>query len=213
MNHLMVDVPDLFSQFTQSEQKLLIPKLLRRIEASEFTAAEHAQAATLLNALLHDETQPERTSDKLLTLRNFTRQVGAMPAAWQQVSRIVGVTSSYLEITVYDHQALLATLKAEGYAVNSWMERVSHWVGHGHRFDSARALTKYRHDPQLHFVNDRADEADYGPNYFFVHWDAQSVYAERGSLLGRIVAGRTHAHQCATPQEVDKYLNHHDGFR
>jgi hypothetical protein len=55
-------------------------------------------------------------------------------------------------------------------------------------------------------VNDRADEEAYGPNYFFVHWDAQSVYARRGGLLGRIAAGRTHKHQTATPQQVEEYL-------
>jgi hypothetical protein len=201
----MVEAPSLFSQLPQAEQNLLLPKLLRRDDPPELTAAEHAAAR--LHALLHDEAQPEQTSDKLLTLRNFTRQVGALPAAWQQVNTIVGVARSYLEITVHDHQTLLAILRAEGYAVNSWMEKVSRWVGHGHRFDSARALTEHRHDPQLHFVNDRADEADYGPNYFFVHWDAQSVYAERGWLLGRIAAGRTHAQQSASPQAVQEYLN------
>jgi hypothetical protein len=201
----MVEAPSLFSQLPQAEQNLLLPKLLRWSDPPELTAAEHAAAR--LHALLHDEAQPERTNDKLLTLRNFTRQVGAMPAAWQQVNTIVGVARSYLEITVHDHQTLLAILRAEGYAVNSWMEKVSRWVGHGHRFDSARALTEHRHNPQLHFVNDRADEADYGPNYFFVHWDAQSVYAERGWLLGRIAAGRTHAQQSASPQAVQEYLN------
>jgi hypothetical protein len=209
--HGVTEGPSLFSQLKLAEQQLLVAQLRRRADPPEFDPPEfdppEFDPNAYLQALLHDAESPERLADKLLTLRNFIRQVGAHPAAWQQVNTIVGVARSYLEITVYDHQPFLAALKAEGYAVNSWMEKVSRWAGHGHRFDSARALTEHRSDPQLHFVNDRADEEPYGPTYFFVHWDAQSVYAQRGWLLGRIAAGRTHAHQTATPQQVEAYLN------
>ena len=169
-------------------------------------ATDNTQLHELLQALLHVPDDAERSAAQWLTLRNFIRQVRAIPNAWAQIETIVGVAVSYLEIRVYDGDEFLRTLKAHGYAVNSWMERVSRWAGHGHRFDSARALTEHRYEPQLHFVNDRADEEAYGSNYFFVHWDAQSVYATRGSLLSRIAAGRTHAHQTATPEEVDEYL-------
>lgn len=180
---------------------LLIGKKLLR-QAELVTDADHLHE--LLSALLPDA---EGRAPQWLTLRNFVRQVSAIPTAWEQIETIVGVAVSYLEIRVYDCDEFLQTLKIHGYAVNSWMERVSRWAGHGHRFDSARALTEHRYEPQLHFVNDRADEDDYGPNYFFVHWDAQSVFAKRGGLIGRIAAGRTHAHQTATPQQVDEYLN------
>lgn len=168
---------------------------------------DDARLPELLHALLHVPEDKERSTAQSLTLRNFMCEVTAIPNAWAQIETIVGVAVSYLEIRVFESDAFLQILKTHGYAVNSWMENVSRWAGHGHRFDSARALTEHRSDPQLHFVNDRADEDDYGPNYFFVHWDAQSVYAKRGSLLGRIAAGRTHAHQTATPQAVAEYLN------
>ena len=198
-----VEVEPYFFQLRTTEQQLIGPKLLPRAAPS----ADDSHVVGMLHELLHTADDLERSANKLLTLRNFIRQVSAIPNAWEQIATIVGVAQSYLEITVFDCSAFLHVLRADGYAVNSWMEKVSRWVGHGHRFDSARALTEHRYDPQLHFVNDRADEEAYGPNYFFVHWDAQSVYAQRGWLLGRIAAGRTHAHQTATPQEVDEYLN------
>lgn len=188
------------------EQQLLLPKLLGGNQHEGFTAEEYQQAAARFETLIHGENQSFTPADKFLTLHNFLRQLCAVPSAWQQVQLIRGVARGYLELTVYDHHEFLRTLKAHGFAVNSWMETVSRWAGHGHRFDSARARTEHRHDPQLHLVNDRADEAEYGPNYFFVHWDAQSVYAERGWLLGRIAAGRTHASASATPQAVQSYL-------
>lgn len=191
-----------FLQLQAEEQQLIAPKLL----AQPDLAADEARVPGLFHELLHTADDPQHSANKLLTLRNFVRQVNAMPAAWEQIARIVGVAPSYLEITVVDCGEFLRILQANGYAVNSWMEKVSRWVGHGHRFDSARALTEHRRDPQLHFVNDRADEEAYGPNYFFVHWDAQSVYARHGWMLGRIAAGRTHAHHTATPQEVSAYL-------
>ena len=192
-----------FFHLRAEEQQLIIPKLLLHADQT----ADDSRVIGLLHELLHTPDDLEQSAHKLLTLRNFMRQVSAIPKAWEQLATIVGVAPSYLEITVGDCAEFLRVLKAQGFAVNSWMEKVSRWVGHGHRFDSARALTEHRYDPQLHFVNDRADEEAYGPHYFFVHWDAQSVFAKRGSMLGRIVAGRTHAHHSATPQQVDEYLN------
>lgn len=201
------EAENFFSLLTQDEQLLLAPKLLALARHADFTSADFAPAAQRFQTLLLTENQSRNPADKFLTLQNFTRQLGQIPAAWGQVNSFVGVAQSYLELTVRDHRHFLAALQAAGYAVNSWMEKISRWAGHGHRFDSARARTAQRFEPQLHLVNDRADEAAYGPNYFFVHWDAQSVYAQRGWLLGRIAAGRTHAHHTATPQEVDEYLN------
>ncbi len=198
-----IEVEHYFYHLRVEEQQLIVPKLVPRAAPS----ADNSHVIGLLHELLHTPDDLERSANKWLTLRNFIRQVSAIPNAWEQIATIVGVAQSYLEITVCDCGEFLRVLKAHGYAVNSWMEKISRLVGHGHRFDSARALTEHRYDPQLHFVNDRADEEAYGPHYFFVHWDAQSVYAQRGWLLGRIAAGRTHAHQTATPQEVDEYLN------
>lgn len=192
-----------FSQLPEVEKNLLALKFR---STSPMNSVE-AHMETAVQALIHVQEDTDLSAKRFLTLRNFIRQVSTMPEAWEQVAVIVGVAISYLEIRVHDCDSFLHILRVNGYAVNSWMERVSRLVGQGHRFDSARALTEHRHDPQLHFVNDRADEESYGPNYFFVHWDAQSVFAIRGSLLGRIVAGRTHKHSCASPQQVDEYLN------
>ena len=196
-----------FSLLAQDEQRLLVPKLSALVGREAFTADEFELAAQRFQTLILTENQSRNPADKFLTLQNITRQLSLIPAAWQQVHRFVGVAQSYLEMTAHDHRQFLAALKAAGYAVNSWMEKVSRWAGQGHRFDSARALTEHRYDPQLHFVNDRADEAAYGPNYFFVHWDAQSVFAKRSGLLSRVAAGRTHKHQTASPQEVKAYLD------
>lgn len=201
-----------FSRLKIEEQQLITPKLIGNFDSLAHSPEQYLQAQTIFHRLILDDSQPELHFDRFLTLRNFVRQVGAIPAAWNQIRSFIGVSRSYLEMTVHDHQDFLFVLRAEGFAVNSWMEKVSRFAGHGHRFDSARARTEYRHDPQLHLVNDRADEEDYGPNYFFVHWDAQSVYARQGSLLGRIVAGRTHAYLTASPKEVDEYLNRHLNF-
>ena len=192
-----------YFQLHEIERHLLTPKLANSLSAGNREQDEH----DLLHELIHVPEDERLSAAKIQTLRNFIRQVSTMPQAWEQVTTIVGVAVSYLEIRVHDCDSFLQILRTHKYAVNSWMERVSRLVGQGHRFDSARALTEHRHDPQLHFVNDRADEDHYGPNYFFVHWDAQSVYAKRGSLIGRIVAGRTHKHSCASPQQVEAYLN------
>lgn len=201
------DDENLLSQLTIEEQQLLIPKLVGIVGRDSFTAAEVQQAAARFQTLIQIENQHHRTEDKFLTLQNFTRQLGAIPAAWEQVNHFIGIAPNYLEMTVYNHHLFLAALRAEGYAVNSWMEKISGWVGYKHRFDSARACTEHRFEPQLHLANDRADEVAYGPNYFFVHWDAQSVFAKRGGLLSRIAAGRTHKHRPATPQAVKAYLD------
>ena len=198
-----------FSRLKMEEQQLLAPKLLRVAAPESITSTALQQAHAIFHDLILMDGQ--RREERFLTLRNFVRQVGAMPVVWRHVNSFIGIGRSYLELTVHDHQGFLSSLKAEGFAVNSWMEKVSRWAGHGHRFDSARARTEHRFEPQLHLVNDRADEADYGPNYFFVHWDAQSVYANRSGLLSRIAAGRTHKHHTASPEEVAAYLDSREG--
>jgi hypothetical protein len=197
----------LFVDLSPADQTLLLPKLLGIAARPAFLADEYAEAAARWQSLIFAENPQHLCDDKFLTLQNFSRQLRQLPPAWAQIHHFIGVARSYLEVTVNDHHHFLAALKAEGYAVNSWMEKVSRWAGHGHRFDSARARTEHRFEPQLHLVNDRADEAAYGPNYFFVHWDAQSVYAQRSGLLSRVAAGRTHKHHTASPQEVSAYLD------
>ncbi len=198
--------PEYWARLSKNEIQLLLPKLLLSSDKKHFSAIELYQAKTVFWNLIKEEGSLERTEDKFLTLRNFTRQVSTSSEAWHCIYRFIGISSSYLELRVNDCDQFLAALKRERYAVNSWHDKIAKLVGKGHRFDSARALTENRFQPQLHFVNDRADEEAYGRNYFFVHWDAQSVYARKGGLISKFAASQTHAKFGADPREVKRML-------
>ncbi len=204
--------PDYWSRLSDHDIQLLLPKLLISQPKKYFSPTEFNQAKAAFLNLITEEGSLERTEDKFLTLRNFTRQVGQSIEIWNWIKRFIGVSSSYLELRVTDCDQFLAALRRERYAVNSWHDKIAKWVGKGHRFDSARALTEERFQPQLHFVNDRADEEDYGRNYFFVHWDAQSVYAKKGGLMSKFAASQTHAKYGADPKEVASYLKSRRNF-
>ncbi len=199
--------PEYWRRLSDHDKKLLIPKLLLSEPKKYFSPIEINQSKDVFWNLIEEEGSLERTEDKFLTLRNFTRQVGSSPEAWRCIYRFIGISSSYLELRVDDCDRFLAALKRERYAVNSWHDKIAKLVGKGHPFDSARALTENRFQPQLHFVNDRADEEAYGRNYFFVHWDAQSVYARKGGLLSKLVASQTHVKFGADPKQVKKMLD------
>ncbi len=198
--------PEYWRRLSDHDKKLLIPQLLLSEQKKHFSPLEINQAKDVFWNLIEEEGSLERTEDKFLTLRNFTRQVGSSPEAWRCIYRFIGISSSYLELCVDDCDRFLAALKRERFAVNSWHDKIAKLVGKGHPFDSARALTENRFQPQLHFVNDRADEEAYGRNYFFVHWDAQSVYARKGGLISKFAASQTHAKFGAEPKNVAKYL-------
>ena len=199
-------LPKYWNRLSDQDKKLLIPKLILSEPRKYISPLEINQAKDVFWNLIKEEGSPERAEDKFLTLRNFTRQVGNSSGVWRCIYRFIGVSSSYLELRVIDCDEFLSALRRERYAVNSWHDKIAKLVGKGHRFDSARALTKNRFQPQLHFVNDRADEEGYGRNYFFVHWDAQSVYASKGGLISKFAASQTHAKFGADPKNVAKYL-------
>ena len=198
--------PEYWGRLSDHDKKLLIPKLIISEPKKYFSPIEINQAKVVFWNLIEEEGSLERTEDKFLTLRNFTRQVGNSPEVWRCIYRFIGISSSYLELRVFDCDEFLAALKRKRYAVNSWHDKIAKLIGKGHRFDSARALTENRFQPQLHFVNDRADEEGYGRNYFFVHWDAQSVYASKGGLISKLIASQTHAKFGADPREVKKMI-------
>lgn len=164
------------------------------------------RVVALFGALVVVAGNGRATADRALTLRNFVAETSADPAVWAQIRTVIGVGRCYLELTVHDRRQFLAALRDAGYAVNSWMERIGRRFSKYHRFDNARARTCYRFDPQLHFCNDRADEPEYGPEYFSAHWDAQSVYARHSSLLSRVPAALSHARHPASPEQVRAYL-------
>ena len=84
-----------------------------------------------------------------------------------------------------------------------------------HKHDGAGRTTTSG-DPSFHFANDRAKEANYGPNYFFVHWDATSVWFGQargfwkwipgGRLLEGLFAGLRHKHGFAAPDDVETLI-------
>jgi hypothetical protein len=203
----MLFSPEYWSRLSDHDKKLLIPKLILSEPKKYFSPLEINQAKDVFWNLIEEEGSRERTEDKFLTLRNFTRQVGKSEASWHCIIRFIGVSRSYLELRVHDCDEFLGVLRREKYAVNSWHDRIAKLVGKGHPFDSARALTENRFQPQLHFVNDRGDEEGYGRNYFFVHWDAQSVYARKGGFISKFAASQTHEKFGADPRDVKKMLD------
>ena len=151
--------------------------------------------------------------DNLLTAQNFVLHAGGYDnsAIWRQILEIKGFRRSYLELTVFDRNEFLRVLTDCGYVIN----REPFWTIH--KFDSARERTEYSHHPPLHFANDRANETDYGPNYFFVHWDGASPWFRKskwlirflpgGWQLEQVYAALRHRRGSPCPQMVKVYLS------
>jgi hypothetical protein len=200
------DIEASWASLTEAEREKFTLKLSPDAARDDDFEDRVRRARAACAALTVVEGDVRETADRFLTLRCFVAQTSADRAVWGQLHRILVVRRSFLEFTVHDRDGFLSALRAAGYAVNSWMEKIARRFSKYHRFDNARALTDYRFDPQLHFCNDRADEEGYGPAYFSAHWDAQSVYARHSSLLSRIPAALSHATQPATPEQVREYL-------
>jgi hypothetical protein len=201
------------------ERRLLAPKLLLTPPRDrEFNDVEFDTAAEEFLRGIRDEfaAEPESESiiaERLLTVRNFMAQTGAYRNSllWRQIQLFRGFRSSYIELLVEDRDELMRVLADARYVIN----REPPWSIH--RFDSARAPTRFSSEPSLHFANDRADEPDYGPNYFFVHWDATSVWFEQargwlgrlpgGHWIERLRAARKHNSGFADPGDVRGYLD------
>src|SRR4030095_9397912 len=117
--------------------------------------------------------------------------------------------SSHLEVKVADKNKFFDALKRDPinkFAVNSFGDAVMKGVGASwHRFDNARARTDYRTDPQLHYMNDLSDDQNYGPNYFFVHWDATSSHGSKSTVLGDARGALSHG-PMAKIGDVTNYL-------
>lgn len=207
-----------WSQLNDGEQLALASKLIGLREKTTETdqlfeaAAERFDQFVIAydsgGALNHQATQ-----DNLATAQNFILHLGGHDhsALWQQILEIKGFGRSYLELTVFDRDEFLGVLAAAGFVIN----REPFWTIH--KFDSARETTEYSHHPPLHFANDRANEADYGPNYFFVHWDKTSPWFRKSKWpirrlpgawrLEQIYAATRHRFGCPCPKMVKVYLN------
>ena len=116
--------------------------------------------------------------------------------------------SSSLEVTVADKGKFLTALSNEGFIVNETVPSlIGKILGTYHPYDNARAKTLYQKDPQLHLSNDKVEDPNYGPNYFWAHFDRTSVNASVGQgPLGQAVAGKEHDKGFASPQRVREYL-------
>ncbi|HMV82204.1 MAG TPA: hypothetical protein PLD20_20655 [Blastocatellia bacterium] len=193
---------------------MLMPKLLGLGEKTPLTDCLMEAAGERFDHFVLD-FQPDGSlhhqaiSDRVLTAQNFLAQTRAI--LWQHVRELKGIRRSYLELRVWNRQEFLRVLRESEFIVN----REPFWSIH--RFDSARAVTDYSHQPSLHFANDRADEDAYGPEYFFVHWDRTSAWFRRSHWPIRRLPGARQAEQlyaaarhrfgCACPQQVCEYLN------
>lgn len=187
-----------WSQLNQAEQLALSPKLTASVE----DAGERFDQF-VIEYDQHGAINHQATEDNLLTAQNFIAQASVF---WQQIAEIKGFRRSYLELTVFDRDEFLRVLAELDYVIN----REPFWTIH--KFDSAREMTDYSHQSSLHFANDRADEADYGPNYFFAHWDKTSCWFRKSNwpirhLPGarqteQLYAAMQHRFGCACPQTV-----------
>ncbi|MGE0887216.1 MAG: hypothetical protein AB7P14_27145 [Blastocatellales bacterium] len=203
-----------WSRLSEFEQAILAPKLLGLREEICATDQLLESASERFNELVIEygsagEVNAQTTRENILTARNFIAHAGDSPI-WRQVAEIKGFRRSYLELTVNDRNRFLDFLSRLDYVVN----REPFWSIH--RFDSARELTDYSHQPSLHFANDRADEDNYGPNYFFVHWDKASCWFRKSNWpirrlpgakqVEQLYAAIQHRFGCACPVTVNEHL-------
>jgi hypothetical protein len=168
------------------------------------------------------------TSANIQSVRNFIAQSGGTKNSdtWQQITAITKVTpgaadlfepvedssrreSSHIEVKVADKYKFFEALKSDPvnrFTVNSIADAMVKVVGASwHRFDNARARTDYRTDPQLHYMNDLSEDPNYGPNHFFVHWDATSSNGSRSTIIGDARGALAHG-PMAKIENVTHYL-------
>ena len=207
-----------WQHLSRLEQRLLVPKLIDRAAAGELPSEEDHQRAGLVfdriavDANAEDPNSAEMIAEHILTARNLLAHCGAYSDSpvWKMITRIHGFRKSYIELSVEDRDKLLDHLGGENYVINF----EPFWSSHKH--DSARKRTTTSYEPSLHFVNDRAQEPNYGPTYFFVHWDASSVWFGKANRFWRwvpggrwiegLLAGLRHKHGFAAPEMVRDLL-------
>jgi hypothetical protein len=214
-----LEAKDAWDQLTNAQQKALEGKL--ELKKGETTR----QAFDRLVTVGDDSTA---TAANIESVQNFVAQAGGLTNSetWQQITAITKVTpgasdlsepvdnssrreSSNIEIKVADKNKFFDALKTDPinkFTVNSLGDSFIKGVGTSwHPFDNARAQTDYRTDPQLHYANDKSDDKNYGPNYFFVHWDPTSSNGSKSTLIGDARGGLSHG-PMAKIEDVNNYL-------
>lgn len=205
-----------WSLLSEAEQLILTPKLAgggnARITDQLLEIAAERFDQLITEVTPHGAVNHGAIGDFVLTAQNFILHVGGhhQAALWQQIAEFKGFRRSYLELTVRSREDFLRVLRASNFVIN----REPFWSTH--KFDSARAMTQRSHQPSLHFANDRADEAEYGPDYFFVHWDKTSCWFRKSNWAGQwlpgarvieqLYAAMQHRTGCACPRVVCDYL-------
>jgi RHS repeat-associated protein len=207
-----------WEQMTEEEKKQLTPKLVRLKNPNKITQQEHKAAGARFNSLVTVKGDAQATADRIATAKSFVKEFsshGRAPhndPAYRQIDQIQAIGRSTLEVTVKNKDAFLKALASEGYSVNAKEESIAQERSRrlrgraDHPFDNARSLTYRDTDPELHFANDKSDNPDYGPNYFFAHWDVSSVNCLAGcGPIGRALSGPKHAEGDAKPEQVTNY--------
>lgn len=207
-----------WSQLSEAEQYALSSKLAGLRDRELITSDWPEFCAERFNQFVieFDPTgtlNHSGTLENFLTAQNFIAHAGGLDnsALWQQVAEIKGFRRSYLELTVWDRTEFLRVLARLNYVIN----REPFWTIH--KFDSAREITEFSYHPALHFANDRANEREYGENYFFVHWDRTSPWFRQSNwpfnrlpgmrLAEQALAGFLHRYGCACPHTVRDHLS------
>ena len=208
-----------FESLTADERKALAPKLVANGETAK-DAFDH------LVTVIGDATA---TAANIRSVQNFIAQAGGLKntETWQHITSIVKVNaspvrdikepvaeperrpSSTIEIRVNKKDKFLAALQRDPinkFRVNALTDAGLKAIGaSGHPYDNARAQTTYRSDPQLHYANDKSEDKNFGPNYFFVHWDACSSKGSKSTIVGDARGGLAHG-PSATIANVNEYL-------
>ncbi len=213
---------DAWDQLTDAERKAIASKL-------QLKKGETARGA--FNNLVTVSGDNTATAANVQSVQNFIAQAGGLKNSetWQQISAITKVTpqgqapldinkgmldstgrqSSDLEITVADKGKFLTALQKDpmnSFVVDSLGDEALKKAGLSwHPFNNARATTDYRSDPQLHYSNDRSNDSNYGPNYFFVHWDPTSSSGRKSTVVGDVRGGLGHGPR-GTVGQVTDYL-------
>jgi RHS repeat-associated protein len=208
-----------WEQLSDEERRLLAPKLITVKDASKLTAKDLASAGKAFNSLVTVEGDAQATATNIAAVQDFVTAAGGYKNSkvWQDITKIVQVAfqgpppagdypvqSSEIHVIVADKKNFLADLQHEGYAVNTLGDKL--FRGKYHPFDNASAFTPRINDPDLHFANNNANDPNFGPNYFYAHWDRASVNSREGGPVGDAVAGASHDKGLASPQAVRQYL-------
>jgi len=199
----------------EKQQLILAPKLFRDGIFSADQMLELAAERFCRLVVEYDsegDINAQSVRENVLTAQNFIASIDAQKnsAIWRQIAELKGFRRSYLELTVKDRGEFLGVLGESDFVIN----REPFWTIH--RFDSAREITDYSHQPSLHFANDRADEEGYGPNYFFAHWDKTSCWFRKSNWpirrlpaakqIEQLYAAAHHRFGCACPHRVCEHL-------